>query len=126
MMGIIYIGRERFAELRRNFDKIKSLFAEQEQRILEDFLFGLEEKGSCSVDECNNIYSILNSIHSNKKSEKERKKQKADNDSQEDNEQRLLDILETLRMQFAMKYYFGTVEANETLRNHQQRKEVLK
>lgn len=126
MMGTLYISIEKLAELRRCFNKIKVFFSEKEQELFEEFLSGLEEKGSCSADECNNIYSILNNIHTNQKSEKNSKKQKAENDSREDNDQKLLDILETLRMQFAMKYYFGIAEANETRRNHQQRKEVLK
>lgn len=125
-MGMLYISVEKLAELRRCYDKVKVFFPEKEQEVFEEFLSGLEKNGSCSVDECNNIYSILNNIHTNKKSKKERKKQKADNDSQEDNEQRLLDILKTLRMQFAMKYYFGTAESKDNLRNYQHRNEVLK
>ena len=126
MMGTLYISTEKLAELRRYCNKVKVFFPEKEQEIFEEFLSGLEKNGSCSVDECNNIYSILNNIHTNKKSEKERKKQKSDNDSQEDDERCLLDILETLRMQFAMKYYFGTAEAKDILRSNQYRNEVLK
>ena len=126
MMGRLYISTEKLAELSGCYNKIKVFFSEKEQEVFEGFLYGLEKNGSCSVDECNNIYSILNNVHTNKKSEKERKKQKADNDFQEDNDQRLLDILETLRMQFAMKYYFGTAESKDNLRNYQHRNEVLK
>lgn len=126
MMGRLYISTEKLAELRRCYNKIKVFFSEKEQEVFEGFLYGLEKNGSCSVDECNNIYSILNNVHTNKKSEKERKKQKAENDSQEETDQRMLDILETLRMQFAMKYYFGTAETNDILRSNQYRNEVLK
>ena len=126
MMGTLYISTEKLAELRRCYNEVKVFFPEKEQEIFEEFLSGLEENGFCSVDECNNIYSILNNIHTNKKSEKERKKQKSDNDSQENDEQRLLDILETLRMQFAMKYYFGTAKTKDILRSNQYRNEVLK
>ena len=126
MKGTLYISAEKLAELRRCFNKIKAFFSEKEQEVFGKFLSGLEKHGSCSVDECNNIYSILNIIYANKKSEKERKKQKVNNDYQEDNDQRMLDIIETLRMQFAMKYYFGTTETKDVLRSNQYRNEVLK
>ena len=126
MMGRLYISTEKLAELRRCYDKVKVFFPEKEQEVFEEFLSGLEKDGSCSVEESNNIYSILNNIHINRKSEKKKTKQKAENDSQEDNDKKLLDILETLRMQFAMKYYFGTAESKDNLRNYQHRNEVLK
>lgn len=124
MKTLLYISTEMLAELKRNYNKIKGLFDEDLQAIFDEFLLELEKNGVCSTEECNNIYSILNNIHTDRISKKEKasiQKKVCDED-----EKTMMDNLETLRMQFAMKYYFGAVEKKEVFRNNQYRNEEIK
>ena len=125
MKALLYINTEMLAELKRNYSKIKGLFNEDVQATFDEFLLGLERNGTCSTEECNNIYSILNNIHADRIWTKERANVSPKACDDED-EKVMMDILETLRMQFAMKYYFSVGEKKDVIRNNQYRNEVIK
>ena len=124
MKALLYINTEMLAELKRNYNIIKGLFNEDAQATFDEFLLGLERNGTCSTEECKNIYSILNNIHTDRISQKE--KASIQKKVYDEDEKEMMDILETLRMQFAMKYYFGAVEKKDVFRNNQYRNEVIK
>ena len=124
MNASLYINTEMLAELKRNYGKIKGLFNEDVQAVFDGFLLGLEKNGTCSTEECNNIYSILNNIHADRVSTKERVR--ISSKACDEDEKVMMDILETLRMQFAMKYYFSVGEKKDVIRNNQYRNEVIK
>lgn len=123
MMSKCYISKIKLIELKSHFLAIIGFFRESEKREIEEFLFELEETGECDLDKTSSIYALLNNIHRVKVDEK-RKKKKLNNQERVE-EHKAIDVLDTLRMQFAVKYYFESNDRNMSSRKLQLENEVI-
>ena len=122
-MSKCYISKTKLIELKSHFLDIMGLFSENEKREIEEFLFELEETGECDLDKASRIYAVLNNIHRVKVDEKEKKKKLHNQETVEEN--KALDVLDTLRMQFAVKYYFESSDRKASSRKLRLENEVI-
>lgn len=113
----LYVCSNKLEELRRYYNRIAPLFPLKEQTEMRQFLDGIEATGKCQIEDYNNIYSLLNRVY-------EECSQKVDNDNKtvrsafnenEDDLTDLIDLLNTIRLQFATFYYFSTREYESSI-----------
>ncbi len=110
----LYVGSNKLEELRRCYYKIAPLFPLKEQTEMRRFLDEIEATGKCQIEDYNNIYSLLNRVYeaySLEVIDNNKTNQSALNIN-EDDLTNLIDLLNTIRLQFATFYYFSTNECD--------------
>lgn len=108
----LYFDSVRINELRQNYWKIAPLFSTEEQDAMSIFLSDVEQNGCCDIEKYNNVYSILNNIANRSKKRRthgKNRKRNLQNDNQAngidvDEKNRIIDLI---RFQFSMKYFFA-------------------
>lgn len=113
----LYVSSNKLEELRRYYNRIAPLFHLKEQTKMGQFLDEIEATGKCQIEDYNNIYSLLNRVYEKRSQEtaNDNKKNQSVIDANEDDLTELIDLLNTIRLQFATFYYFSTREHDSSI-----------
>lgn len=106
----MYISQNQLNELSNYFSHILLAFSESDQKVMQNFLDDLQRNGFCTFEQYNEVNLLFSKFRA-KKCVVNKIKRK--NKEQSCTEEKIFEIIETVRMLFAMRTFFGKEEENK-------------